>query len=69
MSVRYLLYNKQLEEILEREENGTSIVIRPPENLNISFIEREPDEMERVYMIGRKEGERRLKEVIDFLNV
>ena len=69
MAVRHIRYNKQMEEIAEREEAGTAIVIRPPEALGISRTERDPAELQRVYDIGRAEAERRLPEVKEFLKV
>ena len=35
--------------------------------LNIGAVERHPEELERVYQLGRKEGEKRLAEVEEFL--
>ena len=52
----------------EREKTGESIVIRPPEPLNIGRTEKNADELERVYQVGRSEGMARLDEVRSFLN-
>lgn len=62
------MYNRQMREINEREESGESIVIRPPKDLGISRTESDPVELERVYRIGRKEGEKYLDAVKVFLN-
>ncbi|MEI3193543.1 MAG: DUF6363 domain-containing protein [Lachnospiraceae bacterium] len=35
--------------------------------LNIGAVERHPEELERVYQLGRKEREKRLAEVEEFL--
>ncbi len=69
MAVRHEMYNRQMEEIKEREQKGLSFVIRPPEALGIRRTERDPDELERVYQIGRKEAERVLPEVKRFLDI
>lgn len=69
MAVRHEMYNRQMEEIKEREQKGLSFVIRPPEALGIRRTERDPDELERVYQIGRKEAERVLPKLKLFLGI
>ncbi|WP_330363629.1 patatin-like phospholipase family protein [Butyrivibrio sp. LC3010] len=61
------IYNHQMEEIMDRENSGQCLVIRPPEPLGISRTENDPSELEWVYQVGRIEGKKRLQEVIDFL--
>ncbi len=68
MNVRHIRYNRQMEEIAEREENNEVLVIRPPEALNISRTEGNPKELQRVYDIGRAEAEKRLEEIRAFLD-
>ena len=57
MEDRYLMYNEEKKYIRDREEAGRVKVIRPKEPLNISAIEKNPSEIERVYQLGRKAGE------------
>ena len=66
MKARHKMYNRQMEEIAELEDSGT-IVIRPPASLGISRTESDPTELRRVYLLGRKEGMRRLDEVKAYL--
>ncbi len=68
MLARPSVYNRQMEEIAEREESGQCIVIRPSESLGISRTENDPAELERVYQAGRQEGQKRLAEVERFIN-
>ena len=68
MEQRSLRYNQQMDEIDEREDSGRSLVIRPPEPLGIGRTEKDPDQLERVYQIGRAEGLRRLEEIRRFLS-
>lgn len=68
MAVRHKRYNRQMREIDEREAHGAIIVIRPPEALGIRRTESDPNELERVYQLGRETAERRLEEVRHFLN-
>lgn len=67
MANRHVVYNRQMNEIDAREQNGTVFVIRPPRSLNIGRIEKNPDELERVYQIGRSEAEKALPAMVEFL--
>ena len=65
---RYIMYNRQMDEINEKEKSGVSFVIRPPEPLGISRTEKDPAELERVYQTGRAEAEKSLDKLKEFLN-
>lgn len=67
MDVRLDVYNRQLEEVERQESAGTICVIRLPKPLRIGKMEKNPDELERVYQIGRQEALDRLEEVKAFL--
>lgn len=56
MEDRYLMYNEEKKYIREQENEGKVKVIRPREPLNISPIEKNPAEIERVYKLGREAG-------------
>lgn len=64
---RHVMYNETTAYLNKREEQGDALVIRPPEALNIKAVERDPDELERVYQTGRSEGIKRLEDVRRFL--
>ena len=68
MAVRHLRYNRQMDEIDAREKSGAAIVLRPPEDLEIGRTEKDPEELERVYRIGRRVAKDRLEEIRSFLN-
>lgn len=65
---RHLMYNSQLDYVSEAEREGRCLVIRPKESLPIGHISHNPDEMQRVYDMGREEGERRIADIIRFYN-
>ncbi len=69
MAERHEEYNHEMDEIKEREEKGISFVIRPPENLKIGRVEKEPEELESVYQLGRQEAIRVLPDLKRFLQV
>jgi predicted patatin/cPLA2 family phospholipase len=68
MAARHLIYNRQMDEIDQRETSGESLVIRPPQSLRIGHTEKNPDELERVYQIGIHEAEERLEDIQKFLS-
>jgi len=68
MAVRHEMYNRQMQEIKEREQSGTSFVIRPSESLGIKRTESDPEELERVYREGRSQAEKALPELRRFLS-
>ena len=67
MADRHQMYNRQMQEIDQRETAGKSLVIRPPESLKIGHTEKNPEELERVYQMGVHEAEMRLEDIRDFL--
>ena len=69
MARRHIVYNRQLDQIKERELAGQSYVIRPPEDLKIGHTEKDPEELERVYRIGRHTAEEQLSRVREFLDM
>lgn len=56
MEERYLMYNEQKRYVREKEEKGEIEVIRPLAPLNISPVESDVNELERVYQLGRAEA-------------
>ena len=67
MEERHAVYNRQMEEIGEREKAGRLLVIRPARDLGIRRTERDPQALQRAYDAGREEGFRRLNEVKAYL--
>lgn len=64
---RHEMYNQQLEYVREEERKGNTYVIRPPEKLAIGHISHDENEMQGVYQMGRRVGEGRLKDIVEFL--
>ena len=67
MAARSAVYNRQMDEIDEKERLGEILVLRPPEALGISRTEHDPAELERVYQIGLAQAEKALPEIRAFL--
>ena len=67
MEKRHVMYNHEVKDIETKEARGQVFVIRPPESLHIGRIEKDPNELQRVYEIGRKEALKNLKAMKAFL--
>ena len=66
MSERYIMYNRQLEFVAQAEKEGCCLVIRPDEKIPIGHISHDPEQMRRVYEIGRQVGERYIEKIKEF---
>ena len=67
MQHRHEMYNRQMDELDRREAEKRALILRPPEDLRIGHTEKDPKELERVYRVGRKEAEKRLTEIRQWL--
>ena len=67
LSNRHNDYNETIAYIEEREKSGEILVIRPPVALNIKPVCRDPEELRRVYNIGRKVGEEMIEQIKAFV--
>ena len=61
--------SEQMDEIDRREAAGEILVIRPPESLGIRRTEHDPEELERVYQLGRRTARRMLPAIRSFLQI
>ena len=66
MDRRYLMYNHELEFVRQAERERRCLVIRPDEKLPIGHISHDPEEMKRVYQIGREMGDRYIERIKAF---
>ena len=69
MDQRHLMYNRQLEYVGQAEQEGRCLVIRPEEKLPIGHISHNPEEMQRVYDIGRRTGQQHLDAIRSFWEI
>ncbi|MBQ8763447.1 MAG: patatin family protein [Clostridia bacterium] len=67
MENRHIEYNETLEYIEKREQEGAVYVIRPDTPLQIGRIEHNPENMQRIYDIGRKTAEKNLENIRNFI--
>lgn len=64
---RHNEYNAQLAYVTKREAEGAILAIYPDEALDVGFIVHDPEEMQRVYELGRAAGEKHLTRVQEYL--
>ena len=63
---RHIMYNQQLVYVYQAESTGRALVIRPEAPLPIGHISHNPDEMQRIYDIGRKTGMKYIERIKAF---
>ena len=67
LETRHNRYNETISYIKEGESAGSMFVIRPESSLNIGAMERNPDELLRVYQAGREIAINKLNELKEFM--
>lgn len=67
LALRHEDYNRTMEYIERREREGSILVLRPDEPLRIGSVEKDPNELERVYRTGRSVAEREMEHIQNFL--
>ncbi len=67
LETRHIRYNETTDYITEGESKGSMFVIRPEHPLEIGAMEKNPDELERVYQLGREVVLKRLDELKEFM--
>ena len=66
MDKRHIMYNKQLVYVYQAESTGRALVIRPEAPLPIGHISHDPEEMQRIYDIGRDTGMKYIERIKAF---
>ena len=67
MKQRHIMYNEELRLVEEQEKAGKALVIRPSEPITISRTENDPEKLEEVYQLGRKDGIANLKKMRTYI--
>ena len=65
---RPTVYNEQTAYVKSCEEKGNTLVIRPAAPLNLKTVVHDPNELQRVYDLGRQAALERIDEVKSFMN-
>ena len=67
LATRHDRYNACLDSLAAQERAGRVFVIRPSESVKVPAICRDPDELERIYQVGRADAERTLPGLLGYL--
>jgi len=63
------MYNAQTAYVKRCEQKGNTLVIRPEQPLKIGSVEHDPDELQRVYDIGRTAAVKKLDDIKRFMEI
>lgn len=68
MATRYLRYNQTLDDLEKLEAANQVLIIQPSKLIKISRTERNPDKLEAMYQLGRKDALAKLEAIKNFLD-
>ena len=66
MKTRHIRYNQALDQLSGLEKAHLALVLCPSRRIRVSKLERNPRKLKALYNLGRKDTERRLKEIKHF---
>lgn len=64
---RHSAYNAALDELQQWRSEGKAFVLRPSEEIKIGRIEKDPEKLQSVYDLGRKDAQARLAQLQEYL--
>ena len=64
---RYIVYNKTLDQIEQLEREGKVFVIRPSKPISCAMIEKDPNHLQEIYDIGRRDALHYLEDLKKYL--
>ncbi|MDE6675239.1 MAG: patatin family protein, partial [Acetatifactor sp.] len=67
VKTRHIRYNQTLDQLQELEKARLALVLRPSRRIRVSKLERHPEKLKALYMLGRKDTEQRLEEIRQFM--
>jgi predicted patatin/cPLA2 family phospholipase len=63
---RHLMYNQQLRYVAQAEQEDRCLVIRPEEKIPIGHLSHDPQQMRKVYDLGRQVGQKYIDKIKEF---
>ena len=64
---RHIVYNETLDRIEQLEREGRIFVIRPSKPIECKMIEKDPNHLQEIYDIGRKDALNYLNDLKEYL--
>ena len=68
MEYRHLRYNAQLRQVRNLENQGKALVLRPSSPVKLGRTEKDPEKLETLYQLGRKDALARMDEIKTFVD-
>jgi len=68
MIKRHENYNETVKKIIKLEKENKIFVIRPSQDINVKVIERNKDNLQKVYELGLKDGKKAVKKLKKYLS-
>ncbi len=65
---RHNMYNSSIEELCRREKENKAFVIRPSVKIDIKRTEKDPDRLQAVYDLGKRDAETQITRLYEYLN-
>ena len=53
---RHIMYNKQMEDLKKLQQDGIANVIQAKEEVKVKKMEKDPEKLEKLYQLGRKDA-------------
>jgi predicted patatin/cPLA2 family phospholipase len=69
LETRHLRYNECIEKINELEREGQIFVIRPSQEVKTSSVEKNPEHLQEIYNLGKKDALNVLNDLFIYLNM
>jgi predicted patatin/cPLA2 family phospholipase len=69
MEHRHIDYNRAYLHVARMHGTGEAFVIRPPEPVTVASMERDPQKLYELYLVGYREAERRFSELQSYLGL
>ena len=66
LSTRHERYNEQREHIWAYEREGRALVVAPPHPVTVGHVERDASKLLELYIAGRQEAARMLRQIKEF---
>lgn len=67
MAERHIMYNNQLKAVAEAEKAGRALAIRPSQQIKIGRADKNPQNLQKMYDLGRKDATDNLEKIKEFL--
>ncbi len=65
---RHEMYNSSVQRLMEYEQKGIALVVRPSRPIEIGRMEKDPQKLQRIYDLGTRDAKQSMDKISSFLN-